>query len=99
MVACRPLHAAPSRATGPVVKKRKRTMNRILRRPHSLVLFAGLLALIGCGSPEQTETVEGIGLANSQIDLAKGADDVDPAAWLALPREELARRCIDVESA
>jgi hypothetical protein len=63
--------------------------------------FACLLVLAfvtGCGGlPEETETVDGVGLANSQVDLTKGVDDVDPAAWLVLPREELARRCLDVE--
>ena len=61
------------------------------------LLFA-LTLLTGCGGlPEETESVDGVGLANSQVDLTKGVDDVDPAAWLVLPREELARRCVELE--
>jgi hypothetical protein len=64
--------------------------------------FACLLLVLafvtGCGGlPEETESVDGVGLANSQVDLTKGVDDVDPAAWLVLPREELARRCVEIE--
>ena len=61
-------------------------------------LVLALAFVTGCGGlPEENETVDGVGLANSQVDLTKGVDDVDPAAWLALPREELARRCLEIE--
>jgi hypothetical protein len=63
----------------------------------SCLLFA-VVFVAGCGGlPEENETVDGVGLANSQVDLLKGVDDVDPAAWLTLPREELARRCVELE--
>ncbi|HEX3316165.1 MAG TPA: hypothetical protein VHR72_14805, partial [Gemmataceae bacterium] len=61
-------------------------------------LLLALTLLTGCGGlPEETESVDGVGLANTQVDLTKGVDDVDPAAWLVLPREELARRSVELE--
>ena len=61
-------------------------------------LLLALAFVTGCGGlPEETESVDGVGLSNTQVDLTKGVDDVDPAAWLTLPREELARRCVELE--
>ena len=50
-----------------------------MKRLSSLAL--ALAFAVGCNSaPEQNETVDAVGLINSQVDLTKGVDDVDPAA-------------------
>src|SRR5206468_4321472 len=76
-----------------VVPPRKPPMKRI----SSLALALALV--VGCNSaPEAIETVDPVALANSQVDLTKGVDEIDPAAWLTLPRAELARHCVELEA-
>jgi hypothetical protein len=67
------------------------------RMSFSLFALFGAVLLAGCNRGGEENELVGSAVPLGTIDLTEGVDEVDLAAWLKLPREDLARRSDEVE--